>query len=168
MPDEATRRTVLPHTYRHGGVQSARTLNRAGQLLSNISVHNGLEGYVTRRGITLYGDQFPWHRFSFGSKMKDSSTVTVYAGRIIVYGKGVYVVSETDVSLTGNTEWVWAYHALDHSSSGIDHGAAEPNYADSTFAYLPLMELASSDGGATYTITFRHHIGVWTLGGMLV
>lgn len=73
------------------------------------------------------------------------SIVSVRAGTFRLHGIGNYLCNATTITLTGDPDWVYAFHMRDHSSSGIDHMASEPT-SDTNTIRVPL---ARYDMGST-------------------
>lgn len=98
---------------------------------------------------------YPWDKVAFGYNLA-GSTATIYAGAFRIHGSGIYDVAETDVTLSGATDWVYAAHKWDHSASSISHSSTEP---ESTTVELrwPLYKFTAS--GGTYSLDTIRHMG---------
>ena len=63
--------------------------------------------------------------WAFEAAMSSASGCAVAAGRIW-FSDAVYTIAAATVTLTGATEYVYAYHLKDHSSSGLSHSTSAP------------------------------------------
>ena len=59
------------------------------------------------------------------------ASIVVRAGTIFI-GETAYAIAETTLNLTGATEYVYIWHKVDHSSSGISSSATDPGSGDSS------------------------------------
>ena len=136
---------------------------RAKPINRLIRMHGHRTIRIARPEATLAGST-DWSQIAFGTEVVDGYTCRVYAGTIRLFGIGSYDVAETDVTLSAATEWVYVFHNLDHSTSGVTHSATEPSAINGTRYEWPLIKLTSSDGGASYAIDQRRHFGDIFLG----
>ena len=80
---------------------------------------------------------FPWCKFAFGYSIS-GEVVKIYPGTIRKHGIGNYALSsETEVTLTGATEWVYAQMSRAGGTVSIKHSATEPA-SNSTTLKVPL------------------------------
>jgi len=99
---------------------------------------------------------FPWSTLSFGYTTS-SGGVTIHAGSIRLHGIGNYAVAETDVTLTGATEWVYVEQSKSTpASTSVKHSATEPA-TNTSFRRLPLFKFTNDGSG--YVLAQICHMG---------
>ena len=101
--------------------------------------------------------RFPWHLLSFGYK-KVGAAFTVNAGAVYQEGKTRLAFSETTLTLTGSTEYVYAQCTRSLASALITHASTLPATTDTNYQF-PLYKLTSADGGANYALEAIYNMG---------
>jgi hypothetical protein len=110
--------------------------------------HASSQGYHAvdvPRSDVVRGSGFPWSTLALGYALS-GTTCTIYAGTLRLHGIGTYAVAQADVSLSGETEWVYLYHNRDHGSTGISHSATEPASTTDQLR-IPLYRFTQNAGG---------------------
>jgi len=149
--------------------RQARTTQLSQSGLANISTSGN--AYATEDGtggLHLHSDlpEIDVSLLSFWfRKVKDKCTV--FAGTLRIYGVGRWNVSETTVTLSGSTEWVYVKHLKDHSATTIEHSATEPSATDPTAFNLPLFRFTGYGSGFYDLAKICHSGGDLWLGAPL-
>lgn len=99
--------------------------------------------------------------WAFGDS-SSGSTVTIYKGKLIVDGRGMYDVAQRSLTITGGTSvsphWIIVRASRSNPSDAvIVYQASPPDPANSTYYEAPLRTVYLN--GATATVLFRWHIG---------
>ena len=97
-----------------------------------------------------------WDKIAFGSTLS-GNVATIYAGNLRQHGILNVAVSETNVTLTGDPEYVYVNHTRGSSTASILHSSSEP-VSNSTTLKVPLVK-CSVVSGTTYQIDMRMHFG---------
>ena len=83
----------------------------------------------------------------FGWELTDDDVCTIYEGAINFQGLANQptTVAETEVTLTGSTEYVYVWQEKNHSTSGIDHMASYPTSEGNRWRW-PLVVFTLTNG----------------------
>ena len=95
-----------------------------------------------------------------------SASVTIYPGSIRIHGIGQWTTSETDVSLSGATIWIYLRHRKSDHQTDILSIATEPESTSSEYR-IPLYRFTSADYGTTYTLALDCWTGDLNFGTMI-
>lgn len=116
---------------------------------------------VTNTGVGLYISSKPVTNSAIINKKltlectwKSANVVAVSAGRI-KYGNKVINVSQTDVTLTGSTEYIFI--KCDRNGSAVVLHDAIENISTSTWLYLSLAKYTATAG--VYSLAATYHPG---------
>lgn len=96
------------------------------------------------------GDSTP---YSFKCSLS-GDIVTVQAGTIRLHGIGNYDISTTNITLSSETEWVFAWLSRDHSGSGISSQYEMPTSDTVTFR-VPIAQYMRSGDGSFVLVSVR-------------
>ena len=94
--------------------------------------------------------EFPWTLLAFGFAYKSADLITIKPGSLRIHGTGIFAVAETDVTLTGATEFIYLAHTRDHSTTNIAHSTTEPETTSNELR-VPLYKFAAVVTGV-YTL----------------
>ena len=81
--------------------------------------------------------------------------VKIYAGTLRLHSVANIVVSETDVTLTGDPEYIYVQHGRGSGTATIAHSSTDP-VSTSTYLYVPLVKFTVVSA-AVYTFVCRLH-----------
>jgi len=98
----------------------------------------------------------PWNRLAFGYYLV-KNVVTIYTGNLRQHGIQNISISETDVTLSGDPEYVYVNHQRGSSSATILHSQTEP-VSNSTTLKVPLYKFEVVTG-MIYKISQILHFG---------
>ena len=122
----------------------AREVARLARLLNNIRL-------VGPGSVTTYSDRIeirtnygPWSMMPFwyaqennGSDDTTGAKLTIRTGNLRIHGTNNIVVPETEIIMTGITEWIYVEHARGSGTASINHSSSEP-VTNSTHLRVPL------------------------------
>jgi len=150
-----TSKTIPPinRNYNQSGIYSARQMNEIGRELGRLSSSIDLTKTPTGYKYSATGgDAGNW---TLQCNKTGNDAVTVTAGTISFGGTDM-VVAETDITLTGETEFVYVKVARASNTATVEHAAVRPS-SGSTNWYLILTSYTATAG--TYGTATVHHRG---------
>ena len=100
---------------------------------------------------------FRWYEISFMFQFIAANKIRVNSGSLwYLHGEGRKTAVETEVTLTGTTEYVYVAHQYNTSTPTIQHSYSVPS-APTGWGYYPLYQFEQK--GPTWGIAQVMHIG---------
>ena len=158
MSDVSTTGRVFSEA--NSGLSRAEDVAMLSRMLNNLSGENGITVQNDwEQGIRIFLDPYyPESMWAFGVDMIADNQIRVYSGRVILAGKIVADVAQTDVTLTSSVEYVYVhYDKVSQPLSGSILKTASYPVPTSQDVKRCLCEVTAD--GSAYGITRRFYRG---------
>jgi len=91
-----------------------------------------------------------WSKLSFHPIYLSPSSIRISKGNLRIHGSKNIAVAQTDVTLTGDPEWIYIEHDRTSATAAIQHATTEP-VTTPTLLRVPLYKFEAT--GGTWALT---------------
>jgi len=131
----------------------AKGLSRLAYAVENLDVFNGhVEWTMMGKPIIVvddvsYAEGVGGGLMNFSCSAVSSGVVTVRKGTLRIHNVGNYAVAETEITLAGDTAWVYLEHARSHLETTIVTQSETEPESSATVLRIPLAKYTLNEDG---------------------